>query len=70
MIRTSSKARKAMEAMDEAVEDDDDEDDDEEKEDENKEEGDDQDGIMFYMKSKKLKYISFQKIWHFISKCR
>ena len=55
MIRTSSKARKAMEAM----EDEDDED--EEKEEENKGEGDDQDGIIFYMKSKQLKYQHFLK---------
>ena len=50
-----------MEAMEEAMEDEDDEDEDEEKEDENKEEGDDQDGIMFYMKSKKLKCQHFLK---------
>ena len=58
MIRTSSKARKAIEAMEEAVEDDDDEEEDEEKEDESKGGGDDQDGIMFifYLKSKILKY--------------
>ena len=57
MIRTSSKARKAMEAMEEAVEDDDDEEEDEEKEDESKGGGDDQDGTMFifYLKGEILK---------------
>ena len=43
MIRTSSKARKAMEAMEEAMEDDDDEENVVEKDDEHKE-GDGQDG--------------------------